>query len=1002
MFAIVDAAMLRVTALRSINDWADWPEFDVLDSHQVEHWRGWLQKVWQEKPFVAAVEAASYSLAHHVDDILAGRIHGVRDVRTTVESVLRYLLRAQSRATPFGLFAGVSPVRFDTEATVRAADPTRTKTRIDAGWLADMIGALHQRPSVRDDLRVVRANTSFIRDGRLVLNLRRQLSDGTDPAEVSVRHTPLIELITSSTRRPILVCDVVSAVLQASPSTSVSDLAAVIDLLIKQQFLITNLHTHSTRTDPLDHVLTTLATTRVEGDSAAAPILRDLRRVQDHLNAGGSAAAGHFPPLSVDLHADLAVSIPHAVAHEAANAATVLTRLKAWRDGKPAWRDYHTRFVERYGVGAVVPLLHLVNPDVGLGFPAGYRGSLFEEPVTPPTNRDAVLLRLAQQATVEHRTEIVLNTALIDELAGTTEACGPPHLELTTRVESPSVAALNSGRFNLAIVGVFRAAGTTTGRFLDLVDPADRHRMIETYRTLPTHYANAVRVQLTCPPLYRDTENVTRHPRVLPDLLPIDEHHPAAEKLLDLDDLLVVGDTHGLALWSKTRDQPVEPHLFNAVSLTTRAHPLLRFLCEITTARTATPGPFSWGLAEHLPFLPRVRYHRATLTPARWTLTTDDVPAQDWDTALKQWRETWMVPDAVYLGTGDQRLALDLTEPAHRHLLRRHLRRHRRAILCEAPPADAFGWLDGRAHEITIPLAATRPPTPPPIRTRPRTVCTHDTAVAHLPGASPWLTCVLVSHPDRHTDLLAVHLPMLLNQLPAPRPSWWYVPYRDPDHHLRLRLHLPDPDSRGVALTRIGRWAEHLRCVGMISMLRFDTYWPELGRYGGPTAIADAEAVFTADSAVALTQRVQAATLDLTPITAASLLDIAIGLAGDTTSGSRWLLDHTPTPRVQASPDRALYTAALVLADPHTGRAAITTLPGGARILSSWDQRRTALARYRDTLLTEQNLSPQAVLASLVHMHSVRTHGIGTEHEPACLHLARAAARAHLARQKRL
>ncbi len=34
-------------------------------------------------------------------------------------SVVRYLLRATSRATPFGLFAGVAPTRFGPELRVR-------------------------------------------------------------------------------------------------------------------------------------------------------------------------------------------------------------------------------------------------------------------------------------------------------------------------------------------------------------------------------------------------------------------------------------------------------------------------------------------------------------------------------------------------------------------------------------------------------------------------------------------------------------------------------------------------------------------------------------------------------------------------------------------------------------------------------------------------------------------------------------------------------------------
>lgn len=950
--------------------------------------------VWSDPPFVTAVELASPSLTCRVQDVLTGRVVCVRDVRGTVESVLRYLLRAQSRATPFGLFAGIAPAEFGAKAILHTGYSEKAAARVDPGWLADMVTALHQRPPVRDHLRVVLANTAFVRDGRLVVGVRRQLHATDEPAEVSVRLTPVVELIASSARRPIGISDLIATVLCDVPSLPASALTAVIDLLIHQHVLITNLSPPSTCTDPVGHVLTTVANTRAMSDPASAAIVRELRPVRDRCQTTLDQGC---PSLSVDLCANVRVTLPDAVAREAATAAAVLTRLTAYPHGKPVWVDYHHRFLERYGPGAAIPLPQLINPDAGLGFPAGYRGALLDEPASPPTKRDAGLLRLAQQAALEQRTELVLDAALLDELAADTPVRGPSHLELTARIQSPSLVALNSGYFTLAVVGVFRAAGTTAGRFLDLLTETDRQRMIDAYTTLPTHHAHAVRVQLSCSPLYRDTENVARHPRVLPHLLAIDEHHPADEDLLAVDDLLVIGDTDGFAVWSRTRDQPVEPHLFSAVSLTTRAHPLLRFLCEITTARTAVPGPFSWGVAEHLPFLPGVRHHHTLLAPPRWTLTTRDVSDADWDTALDRWRDTRMVPDTVCLGDGDQRLTLDLTEPAHRHLLRRHLRRHHRATLSAAPLADAFGWLEGRAHEVTVPLATTQPP----LRARVLGTADHpDTLPAHLPGASPWLTCVLVSHPDRHTDLLATHLPDLLDDLPAPRPSWWYVPYRDPDHHLRLRLHVPDADNRGVVMTRIGDWAQQLRRLGLISMLRFDTYWPELGRYGGPTAITSAETVFAADSAAALAQRVQTPARDLAAITAASLLDLAIGLAGEATTGCQWLHGHR-RPAHDPRPDRALYTAALTLADPRTGRAALATRPGGEQILTRWEQRRTALAQYGTHLVAEQILAPQQVLPSLLHLHCVRTLGIGAEDESRCLHLARAAARAYLARSPR-
>jgi thiopeptide-type bacteriocin biosynthesis protein len=1017
VFTAVDAAMVRVAVLESVQGDIDWPRFDAPEDGQVEHWRGWLRQMWQNAPFVAAIEAATPSLVERVRKILSGSVDSVTTVQSTVESVLRYLLRARSRATPFGLFAGVAPARFGPMSAVRVDAESTATGRVDAAWLAGMVAVLRQQPSVRDHLSVVLANTCVVRDGRLVLGLRRSPSPDQEPAEISVRHTPLVELLAASTRQPISVADLVNTLLQAFPDTGAPAAIAVIELLIEQHMLVTNLTPPSTCTDPCGHVLATLATTRALSDPACTSAMTDLRCARDRLNQPTTNRRAR--PTSIDLRAGVSITLPDAVAREAARAATVLTRLTGFPHGRPAWADYHQRFLERYGPGAAIPLLSLIDPDIGLGLPGSYRGSLFAEPVAPATDRDRQLSGLAQRAALERRTEVNLTAALIDELAGTGPIVSPPHLELTTRIHSTSLAALNRNEFTLAVVGVFRAAGTTTGRFLDILTTADRERMIDTYARLPAHHADAVRAQLSCPPLHIESENVTRHPRVLPQLLPINEHHPTSDSLLALDDLLVIGDTQGLMLWSRTQDQPVEPHLFTAASLITRAHPLLRFLCEITTARCALPGPFSWGLAEHLPFLPALRYHRTLLAPARWTLTAHHLPDHEWDCAFTRWRDTMMVPDTVHLGTGDRRLTLDLTEPAHRHLVRRQLRQRQRATLSEAPTTEAFGWLDGRAHEITIPLATTQPPVPPPIRTHPATgtADSADLPAAHLPGAGDWLSCVLVSHPDRHTDLLATHLPGLLDHLHSPRPLWWYVPYRDPGHHLRLRLHLPDSDTRAAAITQIGRWADRLRNLGVLTLLRFDTYWPELGRYGGPTAITAAETVFATDSTAALAQRIHAPTLNITDmggepatvltpaaamtaITAAGLLNIAISLAGDTTTGCRWLQNHTPSVHHHAA-NRPLYTASLAFAHPHTGQTRLASLPGGNHILTTWDQRRLALQRYCGRLLTEQKLAPQAVLASLLHLHCVRALGIGSEHEPASLHLARAAARAHLAQRHR-
>lgn len=987
LFTVIDAVMLRLAIRPSNVD--DWP--DLTEGH-VPQWRDWLTRTWADEVFAHAVQAASPDLARRVTAVCAGHEQRPRQVRGAVLSVLRYRLRASSRATPFGLFAGVTPAAFGPTTAVRIGHDHRATARVDAVWLAGVVTELEHCAELAARLPVVVNNAATVRDGRLVIDLRQDptpVAARTHPAEVSIRYTAAIDPIVHAARTPIRLRELADRLAAAFPGTAEPVITAMLGQLVEQRVLISSLRPPMTVTDPLAHVRTVLANARVTHIPAAADPLTRLHE---------RARAGHAS--TVDLRADAEVILPRAVAAEVAQAAGVLARLTPHPFGRPVWLDYHARFLERYGIGAAVPLLELVNPDIGLGFPAGYRGSLLERPAPTVSKRDAALLGLAQTAALNRRVEVALDDAAITQLEADNlgRAQWPPHTELAVRVHAPSRAALDRGEYELVVAGVFRAAGTATGRFLDLLDAAEQDRMARAYAGLPAVNDGALRVQVSCPPLYTETENVARSRQVLPDLLSIGEYRPGTDAVLTPEDLLVVGDAHRFYLWSRSRARPVEPEVFSAVEFTNFAHPLLRFVCELAGARTAMCGPFSWGTAGQLPFLPRLTYRRTVLSPARWALAGTDLPAKDaswsvWTAAVSGWRERMMVPAAVYLGGNDQRIRLDLDEPAHLHLLRAQLDRHGHATVHEAPAADALGWLDGHAHEIIVPLATTQAPTWPPIPARTTPITATTAQDTHLPGAGEWLFCKLYGHPDRHTALLATHLPELLSTMDDPV-QWWFLPYRDPDNHLRLRIRLNAPEFFGPVAARLGAWVADLRRLGLIATMQLDTYRPETGRFGHGPAMTAAEAVFAADSTAALAQRAHLTgrhAADVQALTAASLFDLAAAFTGDHKTGAAWLIEHVATDPVPA-PDRAVYDQALHLADPRNDAATVRELPGGEHIAAAWDLRRSKLVSYRDTLTLSSGPAPDTVLASLLHLHCIRTSGIAPDVERICHRLARAAA----------
>lgn len=405
--------------------------------------------------------------------------------------------------------------------------------------------------------------------------------------------------------------------------------------------------------------------------------------------------------------------------------------------------------------------------------------------------------------------------------------------------------------------------------------------------------------------------------------------------------------------------------------------------------------------------LPRLRYGRTILAPARWRLSAADLPGSDaadstWTHQFTELRQRYRIPATVHLTAEgpDVRIGLDLDESRHLALLRAHLDRTGSATLTERwthtrDGRCANGWIGHRPHEVVVPLAATHPPQPTPL-THPRAPIHTRHHGGHIPGASVWLYAKLYGHPERQDELLTTHLPRLLSTWPDAEPDvWWFLRHRDPEAHLRLRIRLRGASDYGAAVQQLGTWAEALRTEGRISQLVFDTYYPETGRYGPGALMETAETTFAADSALALTQLAatrQAEGVDVRALTATSMTGIAAAFTGDVDAGMDWLIEHATTPD-PTPPDRTVREQTVRLADPRRDWAALSRLPEGAALTHAWQRRHTALAAYRAQLdAAAEAPAPDGVLASLLHLHHARMIGLDPACERTCLRLARAAA----------
>ncbi|MGW2491410.1 lantibiotic dehydratase [Streptomyces sp. NPDC001606] len=1062
LFRTAPVALLRAPS-RSHEDRAAWATASATDRAACEQL---LSSAAGDGVFMDALRVASPSLASLVaastnPTALAGRTDA--QLRRAVVSVLRYEIRLRSRCTPFGRFAGVAPVRFATAADGPAAKvswlgPARSRTRVDLDWLLRVVQQLEQDRDLLPHLSLHAHAGTIPRGGRLVTaapsNPGAAAGENTR-SEVSVRLTPVVaaalELAAAGTTGKQAAAELQRRYPTAPPGAA----AALLATLVRQEFLITGLRPVLDGGDPLSRVIDVL-TAAERSVGRPLPLLAALRAIatdRDRYDAAATWGARGAVLAALEermrqladadrlVHVDLAlaaeVRLPHTVAEEAARGLGVLWRLSA--PGPAPLRGYHRDFLERYGPDRVVPVPEVLDDTVGLGAPAGYTwpaSSRSEDPAPrPPRERELLVGRLAAEALRDGAREVVLDDDLVARLAP-----GEPDRDLLPRscelfctLVAADEQALAEGDFLLVSGGGPGAleAGATYGRFTGLAGSVNEELAAFAFPEQP----DAIHLAVAYQPRLTRALNVANSPRTAEHEVTIGLPPDPAATAVRLDEIGVAATLEHLYLVHLPTGRRLLPYAHHAMDLRGQAPNAARFLIEVGRHAHRPYAPWDWGPAGSAPFWPRVRYGRMVLAPATWRLDelrehTGLDPAR-WAEAVRHWRERWRAPQQLVLTRADLRLPVDLSESWHRELLRDALSKDPHLLAVELPGGEerSDGWLrdaEERPHHCELALAFVREPTAvplapavPPVRlptAAPRLPAVHPAQPRLAQPGGEWLYAKLYLAGRQTDSFLTTHLTPFLAELPEAARElldrWFFIRYRDPDDHLRLRFHGPAdglwPELLPPLHSAVRQWTSQ----GLVGRFVLDGYDPEWERYGGPEAQAAVERFFAADSRTALTllriaRQADGAGGDVPwgkeTLAALSLAAIAHAFgpppAVDTPTryqepGAAWLAGSAageqPPPGF-----RAHRTQWLRLIDPADGWPALAGHPLGDQLAQALADQAGHLRAYRrqlDALAARgADWSPlPGVLASLLHMACNRLLGPDREAELRVHALARA------------
>lgn len=908
----------------------------------------------------------------------------------------------------------------------------------------------------------------IVRGDRACLDTPHNFGVGMDSdgrGMVSVRYTPAVREALAKTRDPIR-CSVLAAHLQTTFGAAASDAAVnkLLVSLVEQDFLITNLRPPLDGREPLAHVISVL--TEVEQRSRSErPDLAHLRMVAaarddydrtaigeglptlEHL----AEAAGRLRPATTAVHVDtrlgLTVHLPDEVRQEAERLVTVLWRLSPHRLGMRPLRKYHLDFLERYGVGRVVPVLELLDEAAGLGAPAGYTwpaSEASEESATEVRSRqrERIQAALVAEALRDGRHEVVIDDALIEELS---EGPGdvrdvPASCELYLHVVAPTVSALSTGDFRIVVAPNpgSHHAGATFSRFLDLLDE-HRDKIAELCCSAPPRVSGALPANIVFQPRSDRAGNIAHTPALTGRRISIglpDSDRAAEIRLDEIGISATLDRLYAVHLPTGRELAPVAHHM---ISPGAQAPNAARLLWEIGMEGSRLWEPWDWGTASSSPFLPRVRYGRSVLCPATWKLDELRISLErhagkrrgapvprEWREDVQRWRQRWRVPAQILVLSTDQRLLLDLTNPWHIELLAEEIRKDDNLVAQEQPGGapESDGWLrdsSGRYFaEVVVPLRR-RPGLPEAEPARFTALINAEPKRRQGPGGE-WLYLKLYGPWRGQDGLLRERIPHLVAAaMEAGADRWFFIRYSEAGHHLRVRFH----GGAEVLWTRVlpavtpllRTWQEQR----LLRHVQIDEYDPEWERYGGPEAQAAAEQVFQADSEAAITLLTlchnRGFAYDLDTVSAVSLASLAHAFGPPSEApwfdGGRGARDDAAAAWLAATGSRRETPPGFRqrrkewsdLIDPTGGWSKLLADDAGPRVLDALRKRDQAVARYAELIndLDRRDACPTPpvrIVGSLLHMTCNRLFGGHPNREQNVTALARCAVLANYDRRR--
>jgi thiopeptide-type bacteriocin biosynthesis protein len=783
----------------------------------------------------------------------------LQDTGDTIErqklfpSLLKYFLRMNSRATPFGLFSGVAWGQFADKVDLSFHTETlNKKVHPDAKLSKALIDETHSQISTVSHLRVMTNPNLIKKAGRVFLKAENEKSTGLD--SISIKSTLASDFIFYNAKSPLFYHELENKLItkfDEHPKEVIADylwqvfqkgyLLSENSFSLHRPFSINEFYKTSDKNRPNSLIQAFENYSKAKFGHGH----KELKIVVDEANK--KKVVQH--PVQVNAFRETGIfHLPHSMKERIGEAVSILWHYS--QEENISLKNYQAQFQEKYGNHRLVPLMELMDPDRGLG---GFLISPTQNKQQAyPSWKSAVLDSLKNK--IVHLED--LSTSLSDRESAQK---APLSCELYFELLAKSDEELENGNYTLLLnpTAGSQQAGTTFGRFLYLFPDEKQEQLRSFLKKEEALLPNVAFVEASFLPDTPRLVNVAVHEKVRSFQLEMHFHDNL--EAIKLEDIYVGMGKEQIYLYSRKLKKELYVSLSSAINFML-APPVLQFLIAVSRSRFSSFMPSIWTDLEHEIFLPRICYKNVVLSTARWYVKYSDFKFSEkpssieLEKALKDFLTSQNVPDRIYLTDLDNRLSLNWKNREHFELLLQHLTAKKELILYEVLNAKELlpvnSELGKHIAEFVIPCIKksnhkvhhTETNYPPLAQIQ------HCDRVLY-PG-SDWLYFKLFIAQENETKFLKEHLGDFMQSLLKEQHinKWFYVRYKENKSHIRLRMQGDPIQLVQAVIPKFYQNTSQWISKGLLGDFSLHAYEREVERYGGPDCIEIAEDLFFADS----------------------------------------------------------------------------------------------------------------------------------------------------------